>query len=326
MDTIVGFDNAAALFPIHRGLRFMVIVAQPGGEPRDTRARFGVRTAAEVDTLPDVDDAGDASAFPVRLSRQTIAAVGGTSCRIPDLRHAEDLAWLERLTRNHPALGDPRGWAIRFGRELNATEDRHQFGPTGMPVLEGKHLAPFVADITSPPVRLSEARAVRLLPDGRFRRPRLGYRDVSGVANRSSLIAAVLPAGVVSTHTIFCLRTDVPELQQHFLCGLFNSYVLNAVVRMLMGGHVTTSLVEHLPAPPWRDTGLERRIAALAEQLSHPATTPQAIRAADEAEASLQAAVAELYEIDAPTFARLLDGFPLVEIETRALALEAFRA
>ena len=326
VDTIAGFDNAAALFPIHRGLRFMVIVAQPGGEPRETRARFGLRTTAEVDTLPDVDDAGEASAFPIRLSRQTLAAVGGAACRIPDVRHAEDLAWLERLTRTCPALGDPRGWAIRFGRELNATDDRHHFGSSGMPVLEGKHLTPFVADIAGPAVRLSEARAARLLPDGRFRRPRLGYRDVSGVTNRSSLIAAVLPANVVSTHTIFCLRSAVSEVQQHFLCGLFNSYVLNAVVRMLMGGHVTTSLVEHLPAPPWRDSSLERRIAALAEQLSHPATAPAAVQSARAAEASLQAAVAELYEIDASTFARLVDGFPLVEIETRALALKAFRA
>jgi hypothetical protein len=146
------------------------------------------------------------------------------------------------------------------------------------------------------------------------------------VGNRLSLIAAILPAGVVSTHTIFCLRNAVPDLQQYFLCGLFNSYVLNAVVRLLMGGHVTTSLVEQLPAPAWRDTRLERRIAALAEELSHPATTAPAIQSARAAEASLQAAVAELYEIDAATFSRLLGGFPLVEIESRALALKAFRA
>ena len=54
------------------------------------------------------------------------------------------------------------------------------------------------------------------------------------MANRTTLIAAVLPAGVVSTLTIFCLRTQLPGEHQHFLCGLLNSYVLNAVARMLM--------------------------------------------------------------------------------------------
>jgi hypothetical protein len=34
LDTIVGFDNARGLFPIHRGLRFAVMVAAPGGAPR----------------------------------------------------------------------------------------------------------------------------------------------------------------------------------------------------------------------------------------------------------------------------------------------------
>ena len=51
-----------------------------------------------------------------------------------------------------------------------------------------------------------------------------------------------MPGGVVTTHTLFCLRTPLPLSRQHFLCGVFNLYVLNAVVRLLMGGHVTTSL------------------------------------------------------------------------------------
>lgn len=319
VDTVVGLDNSAGLFPIHRGLRFLVIVANPGGAPRETRARFGVRTAQDLETLPDSDGAGDASAFPVRLTRETIAAVGGPARRVPDVRRVADLRWLERLAHAHPPLGHPDGWVLRFGRELNATEDRAHFGPAGLPVVEGKHIAPFVVDRATPRARIREDVAHRLLPDGRFTRPRLAYRDVSGVANRLSLISAVLPAGVISTHTVFCLRTSVSVQQQHFLCGLFNSYVLNAVVRMLMGGHVTTSLVEHLPVPRWRNTALERRIARLAERLSRGPASPRV-------PAALQAAVARLYEMDDATYARILDGFPLIDAQERARALNALRA
>ena len=77
------------------------------------------------------------------------------------------------------------------------------------------------------------------------------YRDVSSVGNMRSLIAAVLPANVVTTHTVFCLRTPVSLEASHFLCGILNSFVMNLVVRMLMGGHVTTSLAEQLPVPVW---------------------------------------------------------------------------
>ena len=40
-------------------------------------------------------------------------------------------------------------------------------------------------------------------------RPRLAYRDVAGATNQLTLIAALLPAGCVSTHTVFCLRTPI---------------------------------------------------------------------------------------------------------------------
>ncbi len=278
--------------------------------------RCGVRTASEIDALPDVDAAGDASAFPLRMSRAIVTAVGGPAMRIPDARRPDDLVWFERLARSHPALGAADGWAVTFGRELNASDDRPYFGRAGLPVIEGKHIAPFAVDARAPTHRIRPEDAARRLPDRRFDRPRLAYRDVSGAANRLSLIAAVLPAGVVSTHTLFCLRTTLPAVQQHFLCGLFNSYVLNAMVRMLMGGHVTTSLVEGLPVPRWRNTPSERRIARLAERLERRPSAPGA-------HAALQAAVARLYGLDGDTFARILDGFPLVPEPDRRRALMA---
>ena len=59
----------------------------------------------------------------------------------------------------------------------------------------------------------------------------------------------MLPAGCVSTHTVFCLRTPLPLARQHFLCGLFNSFVVNYLVRLRVTTHVTTATVERLPIP-----------------------------------------------------------------------------
>lgn len=318
LDTIVGLDNSAGMFPIHRGLRFLVVVASPGGRTASVRARFGVRTADELDGLPGRDDPAR-PAYPIRLRSEAIAVVGGSTRRIPDVRRLEDLALLERLAAAHRRLGDATGWSARFGRELNATEDRVHFGTTGLPVIEGKDVAPFVAHARAARDRIARRLAERALPGRDFDRPRLAYRDVSGVGNRLSLIAAIVPAGVVTTHTLFCLRGAFTEHQQHFLCGLFNSYVLNTVVRMLMGGHVTTSLVESLPVPAWTDNDRQRRIARLARRL---AMHPRAVRTA----AVLQAGVARLYGLDLDTFARLLDGFPLVPASDRRLALASFAA
>ncbi|MEZ5318991.1 MAG: N-6 DNA methylase [Vicinamibacterales bacterium] len=291
VDTLVGCDNGDGLFPVHRGLRFLALVAGPAVPGRETRARFGVRRAEDLSALPSrdaEDDPAAVAAWPVRLTAEVVGASGGRAGRIPDVRRASDLSLLTRLTRAFPRLGDAAGAGATFGRDLNATDHRAHFGTTGLPVLEGKDIAPFVAHVPDAPPRPAPATggsarpapatgghrriapsvAARLLPDRRFTRPRLAYRDVSGVGNRVSLIAAILPAGVVTTHTLFCQRQAIAPPARHYLCALLNSYVLNALARMLMGGHLTTSLVEDLPAPAWCGSSSQRRIAAIARAIA----------------------------------------------------------
>jgi hypothetical protein len=184
-----------------------------------------------------------------------------------------------------------------------------------LPVIEGKHIGPFAVNVAAAERRVSPERAAHLLPDRRYDRARLGYRDVSGVGNKLALIAAVIPAHVVTTHTIFCLRGAVPIELQHFLCALFNSYVLNAIVRMLMGSHVTASLVATLPAPVWSGSPLDLRIASMAAAI---AATPGRSTAAE-----LQALVGVRYGFDRPTFAAVVDS-PLVAEHERVSVLAAF--
>src|SRR5204862_7402503 len=102
----------------------------------------------------------------------------------------------------------------------------------------------------------------------RFDRPRLAYRDVASATNRQTLVAAILPADCVSTHTVFCLRSKLPIVLQHFLCGLFNSFVVNYLVRLRVTTHVTTAIVERLPIPRREDAPRAfREIAAVARVL-----------------------------------------------------------
>lgn len=277
--------------------------------------RCGIRTGGDIETLPDIDDAGDRSAFPVRLSRDTLELVSGSALRIPDIRSPRDLAWILQVARAHPRLGAADGWGLSFGRELNASDDREHFGRAGLPVLEGKCVMPFQVHTDDVTQFVLRSVAERVLPGRGFDRPRLAYRDVSGVTNQRTLIAAVLPSGVVTTHTLFCLRSALALAQQHFLCGLFNSFVLNALVRMLMGSHVTTSLVESLPVPRWNGSALQLDIARAAEQLA----TAQGNPVGDDS--ALQAAVARLYHLDSQVFGRILESFPLVSERERARAL-----
>src|SRR5439155_852818 len=114
------------------------------------------------------------------------------------------------------------------------------------------------------------AGARRLLRSDRHGRSRLAYRDVASATNRLTLISAVLPPGCVTTHTVYCLGTPLPPRAQHFLCGLFNSFVVNYLVRLRVTTHVTTATVEQLPIPTAEAAPAAfREIAALARLMSH---------------------------------------------------------
>lgn len=261
---IVGFDNKSGIFPVHRGVRFLTLNTSPGGVTRELRLSAGITDLTRVD-----EETG------TRIPASLLARVGGTLRRIPDARRPGDIAMLDRLTSRFPSIGSTESYAATFGRELNITEDRGRFGDRGLPVIEGKHIQPFVTDAGSARFHITPARAAAALPAGEFTRARLAYRDISAVGNRHALIAAIIPAGIVTTHTLFCLKTALPIEQQYFLCACLNSDPINAYVRLLMGGHLTTSLIGGLPIPPWRASSRQHEIATLARALSHaPALTP----------------------------------------------------
>ena len=133
-----------------------------------------------------------------------------------------------------------------------------------------------------------------------------------------TLIAAVVPAFVVTTHTIFCLKEALEEDAQYFLCGMFNSFVANYLVRLRVGTHVTAAIIDRLPVPrPAPHSTAFRRIADLTRQL--------ASRHEPDPAAKLQAAAARLYGITEAGFAHVLTTFPLVPETERAAALAAFR-
>ena len=214
------------------------------------------------------------AAFPVRLSSQLLTAIGGPGRRIPDIRRLADLQLLERLTAAYPAAGAADGWRLRFGRELNATEDRKHFGPSGLPVIEGKHLGPFTVNVSACTARVPAGVARDLLPDERFtpaapRLPRRLWRDQPTLTHRRRppgrrrhhahrLLPAHSASGTTSSISSAAFSTRMSSMR---------------IGRLLMGGHVTTSLVEQLPLPLWRDSAIQRRIARLAERLSRRGLT-----------------------------------------------------
>jgi hypothetical protein len=312
-------DNKEGLFPIHRALKFVLLTLFNGTSRHQAEGtstlplRSGLRTAADFDRLPDTG--GDPGEVP--LSLRLIEQLSGDQLAIPELRTTTDAQLAARLAFGFPAAGAPDGWGLEFGRELNATDDRTLFDSHrgGLPVIGGKHIQPFALNLEGVASYIDADAAARALGRRPFDSPRLAYRDVASATNKLTLIAAVLPAGVVTTHTLFCLKTPLDEEAQHFLAGMFNSFVANYLVRLRVTTHVTVAIVERLPLPkPDRRSAGFTTVALCARRLSqHPEDL--------ETYARLQATAARLYGLDSTALAHILDTFPLVGSDIRGASL-----
>jgi len=226
-----------------------------------------------------------------------------------------------------PKLGDPRGWHVRFGRELNATDDRAHFerrtraSAQTLPVIEGKHLEPFRVRVDRTSHAIAARAAAQLLDaETTFSRPRLAYRDVASATNRLTLIAAILPEQTVSTHTVFCLKTIIDSRAQHCLLALLNSLVANYLVRLQVTTHVTVSLMARLPVPkPERGSADRRALVTLARELGQAGIEHNV-----DTYAELNAIVARLYGLTREQYTHVVSTFPLLPVDLRERCVAAY--
>jgi hypothetical protein len=317
IDAITGLDNRDAIFPIHRSTRFVLITGTAGQPTHAIRCRFGI---TQVDDLAR----REAEAAPITLTRAFLQRLSGADdLGIPELTTPRDLAIVERVSSLVPRLGGDEGWCVQFGRELNASDDRHTFIPcTGAadarPIVEGKQIEPFRVFLDRSRHQLDPRAPVRRTL---AHRARLAYRDVASATNRLTLIAAIVPARAVTTHTLFCLRTRLALAEQHVLCALLNSFVANYLIRLRVNTHVTVALISRLPVPVIRDGHpFLERLRALSETLARSSASVEEM----EEYALLQALCARAYGLRVSEFEHVLGTFPLIPIGVRGAALAAF--
>jgi hypothetical protein len=315
IDTWLGYDNRRRIFPIHRSVRFVVCSATTAGTTEVLRFRNALTNPATIER--------DAAAA-LSLARSRLEAWDPERLSIPQIADAGALAIRIRAAAAAPPLGSAAGWNVRFGRELNATDDRPHFVTWSkrtnrdlLPIVEGKQITSFQVSLA----RSTQAIARKAVAGHGFNRERIAYRDVASATNRLTLIAGMLPAGAISTHTVFVSKTALDGKSRWCLLGLMNSLMVNYLVRLEVTTHVTTSLMARLPVPrPPEPSDEFKTLATLARRIS-----VSGIDANIESYAELNAIVAGLYGLSFDQYAHLLNTFPLLGAELIAACLERYQ-
>ena len=329
IDRLIGFDNRAAIFPIHRDVRFLLLTATRGPRTERITCSFGHRDPQWLDELPDSAGDDPPHARTVTVSRASLSTWDDQTSAIPWLTRAEDLAILSSISQRVPPLSAADGWRVSFGRELNATEDRPHFIAAAagavagrLPVIDGKHLEPFRVLAHQSTRCIAVSRAATLVnPSHTFDRARIAYRDVASATNRVTLIAARLPERTISTHTIFCSRDTLGADAQYCLVALLNSLIANYLVRLRVSTHVTTAVMSRLSVPrPASKSPEFRELVTLARALERTGLSGH-----DAAYARVNAIAAALYGLTAAEYAHVVSTFPLLSPDLRSACVAAYQ-
>ena len=128
------FENRKGIFPIHRSVKVVLLVAQRGEGPTESfRAAFltgkdaaGRDRAIGLDVLPSVLAELDATA-PV-LTVEQVRALAPKTMAFPELQTALDAEIVAHCSEVAPPLNlDANGWGLDYCREVDAEKDAWRF-------------------------------------------------------------------------------------------------------------------------------------------------------------------------------------------------------
>jgi len=263
-----------------------------------------------------------------------------------------------------PLLGEalPDKWNVKFTREFDMTNDSHLFkqsaGEGRLPLYEGKMIHQFTHQWAGASTRYwideKEGRKAVLGARGKdtgqvldYQSYRLGFRDIASNTNERTLISTLIPPAFHGNKipTVIIYEEGKPLIDgatQLFLCAVWNSFVIDALIRQ----RVTTTLnffyLYQLPIP--RLMKGDRFFEALVERAARLiCTTPEfdelareiglgshQAGATNEVErlrlrAEIDGMVAHLYGLTEREFEHVLDSFPLVSEPVILAAKNAYR-
>ena len=267
---------------------------------------------------------------------------------LPEVRDRDDWELFIRLSYAHPDFRSiEAGWHPRFHREVDMTSDRPKFksvsnGSDDLPVIEGRMVhqhrvlakryvtgrgrraewqAQFPYEAVLRPQWLITRQDLRAHTKARVDELRAGFCDITGQTNERTVLAALIPGGVVCGNKVptidFCC-----DAQACAWVGIANSFTFDWLARRLVTTTLNFFMLRSLPIPKWdaEDEGFgaiaeaSRSLASLERQNGQSDLWDLArIRARIEVLSAL------LYDVSVSELDQMLRDFPQVDRSQPAL-------
>ncbi|HOI36716.1 MAG TPA: ATP-binding protein [Bacillota bacterium] len=347
-------ENRKEVFEnVHRSFKFVVLTFAKGGKTKAFPAAFMRHDVAELDRFPDQGS--------IDISVDLVKRLSPDSLSVMEFKNDIDVRICEKALR-FPLLGEhvEGTWKLSLYREFDMTNHSHLFktspGEGRLPLYEGKMIWHFDHRFAEPRYWVDEKEGRTAIlgrtPDTNqkldYQAYRLGFRDIASNTNERTMVSSVIPptfhGNKVPTVRVFDENEDrfINDDEQLFLCAMWNSYVVDYLVRMKVTTTLNFFYVYQLPVP--RMTPKDNVFGRIAERAARLICTTAefddlakevglkshkdgAIDPAERAKlrGELDGLIAHLYGLTEEEFAYILTTFPLVPDSVKVATQNAYR-
>lgn len=284
LEYFYSFENRQAIFAdVHKSYKFALMQVK-NTQANHTHKIKMMFYKTDMNSLKNKDEI-------LTLSLKDIKKLSPTHLALMELK---DKQALEILRKSYNAFQNLSFDYIDFRQELNMTSDKdlfiEEFREGLLPLYEGKMIHQFDANFSQATYFLEKAKFDERLKSKELYRAkkatqkelnpklikydreffRLGYRAVASDTNERTLIASLLPKNCGFGHSMFAnapkqyiVKDDeicidiVPYEKILFVLALFNSLVVDFIIRNMVQINVSKTYLERIPLPQPSDEEIQ---------------------------------------------------------------------
>lgn len=340
-------DNRARFFAIDTRFKFLAVALTKAGSEKSKREP--ITLLHERGTPTGLETTGTAT-----IGRAALAAVRG-DLSLPEVRSVAEWKLFSKIAEAGVSWEEAGcGWTPKFCREVDMTKERPKFlgraTPGALPLVEGRMVQAHrfgVKGHVSGTGRsaLWEAYAIggsRLSPQFWIRPSdmpranqhradvlRVGFCDIAGQTNERSLMASLIPEGVVCGNKVpTILFPDDPSEERLLVwVSIANSFVFDWMLRRVLTTTVNYFLLQSVPMPKLAKDGLPwKRLVSAARELhtlDSAGATQETYERMAQLRGEIDAEVAVAYGLDLKDMELVLQDFPILDRGQMGLPGEA---
>ena len=330
-------DNRARFFSIDTRFKFLAVSLTKADSEKSKREP--ITLLHERGTSTGLETTGMAT-----IGRAALAAVRD-DLSLPEVRSVAEWRLFSKIAKAGVSWEEPGcGWSPKFCREVDMTKERPKFlsrsTAGALPLVEGRMVQAHRFGVKGHVTGTGRSALWEAFPIGGsclspqfWIRPsdmpranqhradllRVGFCDIAGQTNERSLMAALIPAGVVCGNKVPTILFPDDPSEDRLLAwvSIANSFVFDWMLRRVLTTTVNYFLLQSIPMPKLTKEGLPwKRLVIAARELrtlDGAGATRETYYRMAQLRGEIDAEVAVAYGLDLKDMELVLQDFPILD-------------